>query len=163
MRKFGKLIVDILGIAAPLMPVALAMLLGSLVLLMPAQSHSPTVEPSAPIASAPVALPECMTEPGEGMALCTYAGSYGDIVSGDCAPDYVGSAEASEACVILHGVPATTVTHEDGSQSIMPDGKALIDECMQIQMVAEADVDAATELHNDGWTVTECFLAQMES
>lgn len=146
MRKFGKLIVDILGTYAPLMPLALAMLLGAAILLMPAQSHSPTVEPSAPIASAPVALPECVGEDGAGMALCMYQGSYGPIVSGDCAPDIVGGSEASALCVQLHAMPASTYTYQDAEITI-PTGPDRVSECTD---------DRESEV-----SMIDCFRGQM--
>lgn len=155
MRKFGKLIVDILGTYAPLMPLALAMLLGAAILLMPAQSHSPTVEPSAPIASAPVALPECVTEDGAGMALCVFIDRKydgqgdimrGNVISGDCAPDIVGGSEASALCVQLHAMPASTYTYQDAEITI-PTGPDRVSEC--------------TDDRELGMPVIECIKAQM--
>lgn len=146
MRKFGKLIVDILGMYAPLMPVALAMLLGAAILLMPAQSHTPTVEPNAPIASAPVDLPKCVGEDGAGMALCMYQGSYKPIVSGDCAPDIVGGNEASALCVQLHSMPASTYTYQDAEITI-PTGADRVSEC--------------TDARESEVSMIDCFRGQM--
>jgi hypothetical protein len=43
-------------------------------------------------------LPACSVEDGNGVALCIWDG----VVSGDCAPDYVGGFDVSRECVAMH-------------------------------------------------------------
>lgn len=130
------------------LPAILASIAGILLMLghlYPA-SHSPTVEPSAPIASAPVDLPECVGEDGAGMPLCMYQGSYGPIVSGDCAPDIVGGSEASALCVELHSMPASTYTYQDAEITI-PTGADRVSGC--------------TDARESTLSMIDCFRGQI--
>lgn len=43
-------------------------------------------------------LPACQSEDGFGVPLCVWDG----IISGDCAPEFVGGFEISKKCVVLH-------------------------------------------------------------
>ncbi len=47
-------------------------------------------------------IPPCSVEDGNGVAVCLWEG----VVSGDCAPDYLGSVLASRVCLAKHKTKA---------------------------------------------------------
>lgn len=71
----------------------IAVIASGILLTVPlaAKANASPVRPDAP-------LPVCETEDGFGTALCIFDG----IVSGDCAPEYVGGFDVSKKCVVLH-------------------------------------------------------------
>lgn len=78
-------------------------------------------------------LPACAVEDGNGVALCTWDG----VVSGDCAPDYVGSFEVSKECVALHDFY-----------------KKAVEECVE-----EWNLYDPTDASYKGFTFQECIEA----
>lgn len=75
--------------------------------LAPAESAPNNI--NIPTPTAPPTLPACTSEDGSGQALCywdadTQGNGLGqDVISGDCAPEYVGSNAISEMCLSLYG------------------------------------------------------------
>lgn len=68
-------------------------IVGAILLTIPLASNARASEPRE---SAP--LPACADEDGFGVSLCVWDG----VISGDCAPDYVGGFEVSQQCMTLH-------------------------------------------------------------
>lgn len=85
-------------------------------------------------ASEAVSLPYCDAEDGAGVALCMWDG----VVSGDCAPDYVGGQRVSDMCVRLYA---------------MGEGME-VQTCAETYNVTDDDI-----LIREGWTMEECFKA----
>lgn len=118
---------------------------------------TPTSAPSTPVSLVTVApsptvttLPACANEDGSGQMLCMWdASEQGngmgtDVIAGDCSIDTVGSVQASKACVHTWS---------------MPNGSAMVDECLTIAFDATQDRAKEIELKNAGWNLTECFKA----
>jgi hypothetical protein len=129
-----------------------------------APSHSPADRPIYTAPTTEVPLPSCVTEDGAGQALCMWdAQSQGNgqgtsIISGDCAPAYVGSQQASDVCVRLHSLPSTHTVNEDGSEVTMPNGADLVAECNE-----ENTRMTIAEKNANEFDVIDCFNAQMNS
>lgn len=70
-----------------------AVVMGAVLLTVPLASKAMAMP-----AGRETALPECSVEDGNGVALCTWDG----VISGDCAPDYVGGFDISKECVVKH-------------------------------------------------------------
>ncbi len=96
---------------ARILPTALAALL-CITLYVGHSVGTPESHPNGTVTSplgGPLAnLPECVTEAGEGQALCVWeAGNQGNgegrtIISGDCAPSYVGDDATMRMCMNLY-------------------------------------------------------------
>ena len=105
-------------------------------------------------------LPQCTEEDGYGMALCMWdAQAQGNgmgtsVVSGDCAPDYVGGNEASAVCVALYSQDGYTIPNEDGSSNTVPNGKSLVQECNEI-------MELTPRIEGDYISHIDCFRAMM--
>lgn len=125
--------------------------------LTPAQTDAKPLILPTPTATTP-SLPACLTENGEGQALCYWDAQ----LSGDCAPDYVGGDEASTECITTHKQPSITRKNADGSTVTIPNGADLIAECLDIEREAKHDKGMREQLNKDGWNLTECFKAQRD-
>lgn len=90
------------------------------------KANASPVKPETP-------LPVCSNEDGYGIALCTFDG----VVSGDCAPDYVGGFDVSQQCVALHR-----------------NNKEAVKEC-----VVEWNLFDPNDPKYKGFTFRECLLA----
>lgn len=135
----------------------------ALITFRPSESH---VEPVfTPTPSASPTLPACAAEDGAGQALCYWDGAtMGNgkgraIISGDCAPEYVGGETASAECVATHTMPSTKRTNADGSVVTIPNGADLVAECNDINNQIIQGI-AKTE---EGWSLIECYKAQRDS
>lgn len=110
-------------------------------------------------------LPTCETEDGAGMALCWWdAQTMGNgmgtsVVSGDCAPDYVGGMDISALCVKLHHQSAQTYVYDDGVRTIT--GADEVASCIEIHEEAIGDERLADELKAQGWDLAHCFEAMI--
>lgn len=98
-------------------------------------------------------LPPCEDEDGWGMALCTFDG----IISGDCAPEYVGSEAISQQCVNLFSRPSQEIDNGDGSSHTEPNGADLVGECVEINNTISDDM-----AKQEGWNIGECIKAYFE-
>lgn len=105
-----------------------AVVMGAVLLTVPLASKAfamPTT-PDAP-------LPACVVEDGNGMPLCTWDG----VISGDCAPDYVGGFEISKECVALHRI-----------------NKEAVEECVE-----DWNLYDPSDPKYDGFTFDQCLRA----
>lgn len=128
---------------AYILPVILGALL-ALAWLTPSQGNAEPVITITPTATP--SLPACAYEDGSGQALCYWDaqtmgnGEGTSLISGDCAPDYVGGQVSSNLCV-----------------DIFKEGQAGVDfigECVGIE-----NTISDSDRKNEGWTITECFKA----
>ena len=154
-----------------ILPAAFLALLLLPFMYTPAQSNSPaiilptptvpTITPSSPVSVAP-SMPACIEEDGAGMALCWWdASEQGNgvgtsVISGDCAPEYVGGQSISDMCVSLYARRSYTITHADGSKNTIPNGADLVRECTE-----EWNMMDDAEAKEQGFTLEECFKAWM--
>lgn len=141
--------------------------LALLVLLMvaytqhtPAESHATPMTTATP--STGIGLPDCLTEDGAGQALCVWDGTrMGNgvgalIISGDCAPDYVGGQDASLVCRTLHARKAYEITNPDGSINGVPNGADLVQECNDmVPLDGSESYDYPSRM--------ECYQGQLDS
>jgi uncharacterized protein YgiB involved in biofilm formation len=97
---------------------------------------SPVSKPVTLVTVAPSATPtlaDCEAEDGYGVALCMWDG----VVSGNCAPSYVGSNKVSAECVAL--------------MKRDPEG---VNECVETYNTIDTN-----EAKKEGWTFEECLKA----
>jgi hypothetical protein len=139
---------------------------------MPSAQGAPILTPTL-VATVPTTAPSellpCEYEDGSGQALCMWdADTMGngvgtDAVGGECAIGSVGidSESVSALCVKLWAKPASHVELDNGASSDTHNGKALVQECTDIEFEASQDKDMRNELNNDGWNVEECFKAML--
>lgn len=126
----------------------------------PSESHATAI--ILPTPSATPTLPDCVTEDGAGMALCTWDaqrmgnGIGESVISGDCAPDYVGGQAVSDLCVNLFNRDSITLHNEDGSSNTIPNGADLVAECTEEWNMMDEEQAKA-----EGFTLEECFKAWM--
>jgi len=128
-------------------PAILALL--ALAVFLPAESPA-----TAPVFTAPSAAPTypaCVEEDGYGMALCMWDG----VLSGDCAPAYVGGYEVSALCVNIHAMPSSEHEYQ-GATITVPNGADLVGECVQEWNTIDPEVAKA-----EGFTLENCFKAQI--
>lgn len=78
-------------------------------------------------------LPVCSEEDGYGVSLCVWDG----IVSGDCAPEFVGGFDISKECVVLHST-----------------NKKAVEECVE-----EWNLYDPSDPKYDGFSFEECLRA----
>jgi hypothetical protein len=121
------------------------------------------LSPSTPVTNAPHATPsvspymaECATEDGAGQALCMWQGT----VSGDCAPSVVGSEYTSSVCVRVHTLGVLHTTNPDGATTTSY-GPDMVGECIDIMQQGRMDDESLTILEGEGWTILQCFRAQL--
>lgn len=94
-------------------------------------------------------LPACVVEDGNGVPLCVWDG----VISGDCAPDYVGGFDVMELCLEVYRLPAETHMYQ-GAEVSVPKGSELAQECAQ-----EYNMMTEQEMKENGFSLKECFLA----
>lgn len=117
----------------------------SVVLLSIPLSSKAEASPVKPEAS----LPACVVEDGNGVPLCVWNG----VISGDCAPDYVGGFDVMELCLELYRQPASEHEYQGATVSL-PKGSELAQECAE-----EYNVMDGEEMRESGFSLKECFLA----
>lgn len=150
-------------------PILLALVVLSL-FTPTAQSNAEPIALPTPSATTPVvdtaphggySLPPCITEDGAGQALCMWdAQTMGNgmgtsVISGDCAPDYVGGEDVSALCVRLYAVPSSEHEYQ-GATITVPNGAELAQECAQEWNMMDDETAKA-----EGFTLEECFKAQL--
>lgn|SRR6187551_1013670 len=119
-------------------------------------ASTPVTNAPTPTPSASPYVPECAAEDGAGQALCMWQGT----VSGDCAPSVVGDAYVSSVCVRVHSLGMVHTTNPDGGSSTSY-GPDMVSECIDIQQQGIMDSDTLTILEGEGWTILQCFRAQL--
>lgn len=105
--------------------------------------------PGQAVASLPAdtELSLCAEEDGFGQSLCMWDG----VVSGDCAPGFVGSDKTSIICRELFSQDSYTYENQGATISV-PSGKALVNECVEEYNLSD---DMTTD------DLGECFTANL--
>ena len=142
-------------------PAILALL--ALAVFLPADSPATGPVLAAPSATTP-SYPPCVTEDGAGQALCMWDahtmgnGEGSSVLSGDCAPAYVGGYDVSAVCVALYAQPSSEHEYQ-GATITVPNGADLVGECLSIETSGRLNADVRNELNSEGWSLLECFKA----
>lgn len=130
---------------AYIVPVFLFSIL-ALLTITPATAVSDSPAVITPPAATTPALPACEYEDGSGQALCYWDaqtsgnGEGTSLISGDCAPDYIGGQANSDLCVALFN---------KGQEGI-----DWVGEC-----VGTENTISDSDRKNEGWNIEECFKA----
>lgn len=130
--------------------------------LSPATPTSPTIDGSTGRSEPVSTLPACIEEDGAGMALCYWDAEHMgngmgmSVISGDCAPDYVGGQDVSDLCVRLYAMASREVDNGDGSSHTIPNGADRAQECVETNNVMEDEVKESEE-----FILKNCFEAMI--